>query len=91
MQALMSGQLLSAESLEMMKEIQWAECNSPDCESGLGLELWRTGAGTGYGKNGTTVGTESNIVYFPGTGNMFAIMKNNGVGSDKSFLDNLMK
>ena len=90
-QALMTGKIISATSLEEMKKIQWQNCQAPECESGLGLELWRTGAGIGYGKNGTTVGTESNVVYFPDSGNMYVIFKNNGIGSDKTFLDEIMK
>lgn len=88
--ALMEGQLLRPASLALMQQVQLAGCNDPYCESGLGLELWRTGAGIAYGKNGSIVGTEANAVYFPASGNMFVIYKNNGNGSDKSFLDAFM-
>lgn len=89
--ALMRGEIVSQPTLEEMKKIQLPNCEDPYCESGLGLELWRTGAGIGFGKNGNIVGTEANAVYFPESDNMFVIYKNNGNGSDKSFLDPLMQ
>ncbi|MCB0631420.1 MAG: hypothetical protein R2824_21800 [Saprospiraceae bacterium] len=48
-----------------------------------------TGAGIGYGKNGSIAGTEANVVYFPESGNLFVLYKNNGNGSDKSFWTSL--
>lgn len=74
-----------------MKQVQLASCNDASCEYGLGLELWRTEAGIGFGHNGSTAGTESNAVYYPESGNLFVIFKNNGNGSDKRFLDAWMK
>jgi D-alanyl-D-alanine carboxypeptidase len=91
MQALMQGQIVTMASLEEMKKVQLLNCDDPECESGLGLELWRTGAGIGYGKNGSIAGTEANVVYYPESGNMFVLYKNNGNGSDKSFLDQIME
>lgn len=89
--ALMKGEIISPDTLEMMKAIQLADCNDPICEYGMGLEIWRTGAGIGFGHNGSTAGTESNAVYYPATGNLFVLFKNNGNGSDKRFLDEWMK
>lgn len=89
--ALMDGEILSPATLELMKQVQLASCNDASCEYGLGLELWRTGAGIGFGHNGSTAGTESNAVFYPETGNLFVIFKNNGNGSDKRFLDEWMR
>ncbi len=89
--ALMEGQIITPASVEKMKEIQLAGCDNIFCEYGLGLELWRTGAGIGYGHNGGSVGIEANLIYYTATGNVSVIYKNNGNGSDKSFLDGLMK
>ncbi len=91
MTALMEGQLLSPASLEEMKKVQLPGCDNIFCEYGLGLELWRTGAGAGFGHNGGSVGIEANIIYLPESGNMTVIYKNNGNGSDKGFLDRLLE
>lgn len=90
-QALFGGQLLPLAVVEEMKQIQLAGCNSPDCEYGLGLELWRTGAGTAYGHNGSLIGIEANLLYFPETGNIILLYKNNGNGSDKRLIDRVME
>lgn len=89
--SLMEGEILSPANLELMKQVQLASCNDASCEYGLGLELWRTGAGIGFGHNGSTAGTETNAVFYPESGNLFVIFKNNGNGSDKRFLDEWMQ
>lgn len=91
LQALMAGEIISPASVDLMKQVQLEGCDNIFCEYGLGLELWRTGAGIGFGHNGGSVGIEANVVYYPETGNMFVVYKNNGNGSDKSFLDAMMK
>lgn len=91
MNGLFYGTLLKAETLEEMKKIQWAGCDSPYCEYGLGLEIWRTDAGTAYGHNGGLVGIEANVLYYEASGGITVLYKNNGNGSDKSWLDQIMK
>lgn len=91
MRALFSGQLVSIATVEEMKKVQLPGCNSPECEYGLGLELWRTGAGIAYGHNGSLVGLEANALYYEETGGISILYKNNGNFSDKRFLDQLMK
>jgi len=91
MRALFSGQLVALTTVEEMKKIQLPGCNSPECEYGLGLELWRTGAGIAYGHNGSLVGLEANALYYEETGAISILYKNNGNFSDKSFLDQLMR
>ncbi|MBK8568048.1 MAG: beta-lactamase family protein [Saprospiraceae bacterium] len=91
MRALMAGEIISPTSVDLMKQVQLDGCDNIFCEYGLGLELWRTGAGIGFGHNGGSVGIEANVVYYPESGNVFVTYKNNGNGSDKSFLDALMK
>jgi D-alanyl-D-alanine carboxypeptidase len=91
MRALFRGQLVSLATLEEMKKIQLPGCNSPECEYGLGLELWRTDAGIAYGHNGSLVGLEANALYYEETGGISILYKNNGNFSDKRFLDQLMK
>lgn len=89
-QALMEGRIVSSDSVEQMKKIQLETCDNTFCEYGLGLEIWRTGAGLGFGHNGGSVGIEANLLFFSDAGNIVVIYKNNGNGSDKSFLDALM-
>lgn len=91
MKALFGGQLLPLSVVEEMKQIQLSDCNSPDCEYGLGLELWRTTVGTGYGHNGSLIGIEANVLYFPETGNLVVLYKNNGNGSNKQLIDRVME
>jgi len=91
MDGLFGEKLLSASVIEEMKKIQLPNCNTPDCEYGLGLEIWRTDAGTAYGHNGGLVGIEANVLYYENNGGISVLYKNNGNGSDKSWLDQLMK
>lgn len=91
MRGLFSGQLVSLSTLAQMKTIQLPECNSIECEYGLGLEVWRTGAGTAYGHNGALVGLEANVLWYEDNEAISVIYKNNGNFSDKSWLDQLIK
>ncbi len=91
MNGLFGGKLVSASTLEEMKKIQLPTCNTPYCEYGLGLEIWRTDAGTAYGHNGGLVGIEANVLFYENNGGISVLYKNNGNGSDKSWLDQIMK
>lgn len=91
MTGLFEGKLIAASTLEDMKKIQWPSCDSPYCEYGLGLEIWRMEAGIAYGHNGGLIGIEANVLYFEDSGGITVLYKNNGNGSDKSWLDVLMK
>jgi D-alanyl-D-alanine carboxypeptidase len=91
MNGLFNGQLISTSTLEEMKKIQLPTCNTPYCEYGLGLEIWRTDAGTAYGHNGGLAGIEANVLFYENTGGISVLYKNNGNGSDKSWLDQIMK
>lgn len=91
LRALMQGELVSFETLAEMMRIQLPGCDNYDCEYGLGLSLYRTSAGDGYGHSGGLVGIDVNTLYYMDTGNLYIVFKNNGMGADKSFLDTLMK
>lgn len=91
MNGLFSGKLISESALEEMKRIQLPTCNTSYCEYGLGLEIWRTGAGIAYGHNGALVGIEANVLYYENNGAISVLYKNNGNGSDKSWLDQIIK
>ena len=91
MDGLFGGKLVSASTLEEMKKIQLPTCDTPYCEYGLGLEIWRTDAGIAYGHNGGLVGIEANVLYYENNGGISVLYKNNGNGSDKSWLDQIKK
>lgn len=91
MDGLFGGALISDIALEEMKRIQLPSCASPDCEYGLGLEIWRTSAGIAYGHNGSLAGIEANVLYYENNNSISVLYKNNGNGSDKSWLDTIME
>lgn len=91
MRGLFSGELVSLSTVEQMKTIQLPDCNSLDCEYGLGLEIWRTDAGTAYGHNGSLVGLEINVLWYEDNEAISVLYKNNGNFSDKSWLSQLIK
>lgn len=85
------GQTNINDPVDEMKTIQLPTCNTPYCEYRLGLEIWRTSIGTAYGHNGGLVGIEANVRYYENSKAVSVLYKNNGNGSDKSWLDQLMK
>lgn len=91
MRGLFSGALVSLPTVAQMKTIQLPDCNSFDCEYGLGLEIWRTDAGTAYGHNGSLVGLEINVLWYEDNEAISVLYKNNGNFSDKSWLSQLIK
>jgi D-alanyl-D-alanine carboxypeptidase len=91
MTGLFNGNLISPTTLTEMKKVQLPSCNTPDCEYGLGLEIWRTEAGTAYGHNGGLIGIEANVLYYENSGGISVLYKNNGNGSDKNWLGKLIK
>jgi len=90
MESLFGGKLISLALLEEMKRIQLSNCNTAECEYGLGMEIWRTKAGTAYGHNGGLVGVDANVLFYETTGAISVLFKNDGRGWDKSFLDSLI-
>lgn len=88
--ALFNGEIIPALALEEMKNIQLENCSSPDCEYGLGLEVWHEGQNIGFGHNGSLAGMEANALYFPAKKTTIILYKNLGGGSDKSFFENIL-
>ncbi|MBY0537101.1 MAG: beta-lactamase family protein [Chitinophagaceae bacterium] len=91
MKGLFNGQLVSPLLVNEMKRKQLSSCNSTECEYGLGIEIWRTGAGIAYGHNGSLLGVEANTLFYPDKNAIIVLYKNNGNGSDKEFLSELVK
>jgi D-alanyl-D-alanine carboxypeptidase len=90
MTGLFNGQLLPNTWVEEMKRQQLADCNTPECEYGLGLEIWRTKAGLAYGHNGALLGIEANVLFYPEKKSITVLFKNNGNGSAKDFLSDFI-
>ncbi|MFQ3580244.1 MAG: serine hydrolase domain-containing protein [Bacteroidales bacterium] len=88
---LFSFNIISENLVKEMKQIQYSECNSPDCEYGLGLELWRLNNYIAYGHNGSLIGIETNALYIKEKNTIIVIYKNLGGGSNKSFIDEILK
>jgi D-alanyl-D-alanine carboxypeptidase len=90
MHALFKGSLVQPETLGDMKKIQLSSCNSPDCEYGLGLEIWRMDSGLAYGHNGALVGIEANALFYENSDGISVLYRNKGDGSDKRWLNDIM-
>ncbi|WP_247233067.1 serine hydrolase [Telluribacter sp. SYSU D00476] len=88
-EALFGGKLVSAATLkEMMTPFPVRQGESI---YGLGIDQWpSTTLGTGYGHNGSLIGAEANVFYFPDQQSTFVILTNYGSGSRKNFLDEVL-
>lgn len=91
MHALFNDEILNESTLADMKTVQLSTCNAPECEYGLGLELWRVESGIAYGHNGALIGIEANALYFESSKGISVLYRNKGDGSDKKWLETLMK
>lgn len=89
-EALFKGQLVSDTSLALMKETTSYPSCGGDCGYGLGIESWHTAQHSGYGKNGSSLGVDANLIYFPEQQTTIVIFSNFGGGNDKSVIDTLL-
>lgn len=89
-EALFTGQLVSDTSLARMKVITSFPSCGGDCGFGLGFETWETGQHSGYGKNGSSLGVDANLIYFPEEETTVVIFSNFGGGNDKSVIDTIL-
>ncbi len=89
-EALFNQQLISDSTLTKMLTINELEACSPNCEYGLGIETWNTPLFNGYGKNGSSLGVDANLICFPEQQKVIVIFTNFGGGSDKGFIDRLL-
>mgnify|MGYP001275684909 CR=1 FL=1 len=88
-QALFDGRLLSAPSLEAMTTIAEAP-GCDDCGYGLGIELWKVGPFSGYGMNGSSLGVDANLIYFPDRQMAVVLFSNYGGGNRKDVIEDLL-
>lgn len=89
MRALFAGPLVSTSMRNEMKRVQQENCNSPECEYGLGVELYRTPNDWAYGHSGSLVGIEASALYYESSGSIVVMYKNHGEPSDKGYLNAL--
>ncbi|MDO1451500.1 serine hydrolase domain-containing protein [Rhodocytophaga aerolata] len=90
-QQLFTGKIISATSLEEMKQTtKFPSCPNGDCEYGLGIESWNTSTHKGYGKNGTLPGVDANFIYFPDKKTTIVIFTNYGGGSRKALIETIV-
>ena len=89
-EALFTGHLVSDTSLARMKVTTSFPSCGGDCGYGLGIETWYTATNAGYGKNGSSIGVDANLIYFPDQQTTMVIFSNFGGGNDKSVIDALL-
>ena len=90
-EALFKGNLVSNTSLTLMKETtSFPSCNG-DCGYGLGIESWETEENFGYGKNGSSIGVDANMIFFPDNNISIVIFSNFGGGNRKDVIDLLLE
>jgi D-alanyl-D-alanine carboxypeptidase len=89
-EALFKGQLVSESSLALMKvTTSFPSCNG-DCGYGLGIESWETLENSGFGKNGSSIGVDANLIFFPTHNTTIVIFSNFGGGNRKEVIDLLL-
>jgi D-alanyl-D-alanine carboxypeptidase len=89
-EAFFAGKIIRPASVQEMMTIQ--PVRNGVNEYGLGLESYSsTELGMGWGHNGTLQGVDANWFYFPDKKALYVIFNNNGGGSDKSFVEKLLK
>lgn len=73
----------------MMTTTSFSSCGG-DCGYGLGIETWDTGNNSGYGKNGSSMGVDANLIFFPDQNTTIVIFSNYGGGNRKDVIDVLL-
>lgn len=91
LRGLFSGKIIPMNWVNEMKRMQLENCSSPECEYGLGIELYRTDSGWAYGHSGALVGIESSALYYEQSGAIVVMFKNSGNSTDKSYMNALGK
>ena len=88
-EAFFGGKIISLASVNEMMTVQPVRQGTN--EYGLGLDSYTTDFGTAWGHNGTLLGVDANWFYFPDKKAVYILFNNNGGGSDKSAIHNLLK
>lgn len=85
------ARLFSVTTLTQMKEVlHLPSCANGNCDYVLGFESWQLGTDSGWGMNGSSIGYEANLVYFPAKEITFISFGNKGGGSHKTFMETIL-
>lgn len=88
--ALFHENLVNRSSLSEMKiTTSFPSCGG-DCGYGLGIESWYATNYSGFGKNGSSMGVDANLIYFPDKDMTIVIFSNYGGGNRKDVIDQLL-
>lgn len=91
-EGLFSKKIIKENSIkEMLQTLKLPTCPNNECDYGLGMENWNVGAIKGYGKNGSSIGYETNWIYIPSKKITIITFANKGGGTDKSFMDRIVQ
>ncbi len=91
-ESLFSGKIINKKSVqEMLQTLKLSNCQDKECDYGLGIENWNIGNVKGYGKNGSSVGYEANWIYLPSEKTSIITFTNKGGGTDKNFIERIIK
>lgn len=88
MEALFSEKLITNTFLNEM--LAFKSYNGVTSEYALGIESWDFGTTKGFGKNGSSLGLDANLIYIPDLELSIVIFSNNGAGNDKSILNEIL-
>jgi D-alanyl-D-alanine carboxypeptidase len=91
LQALFEGKLLSETSLALMLTVNQFPACEPDCAYGLGIESWNSTLFKGFGKNGSSIGVDANVIYFPDQKISMVLFFNYGGGNHKYLIDYILQ
>ena len=80
-QALFTGEIISAKSLELMKQMELGDVLGMPVEYGLGMLRYKTKAGDIYGHGGMTPGYQTNTGHLASKNLTLTIAQNNGPGA----------
>jgi len=89
-EALFGGRLVSQQSLDAMTAM-FADPHCDDCGYGLGIETWKVGRFFGYGMNGSSLGVDANLIYFPEQLTTVMLFSNYGGGNRKEVIEGFVQ
>jgi D-alanyl-D-alanine carboxypeptidase len=89
-EALFTTKLIGEPALQLMQETTNFPSCGGDCGFGLGIETWHTQSNTGFGKNGSSLGVDANLIFFPKHKKVVVLFSNFGGGNRKEIMDQLL-
>lgn len=89
-EALFGRRLISQQSLDAMT-VMFADPHCDGCGYGLGIETWKVGRFIGYGMNGSSLGVDANLIYFPEQQTTVVLFSNYGGGNRKEVIEGFVQ